>query len=81
MKVAIVVEWLAAYAGSERVLEQMLACFPEADIFAVVDFVPEAERAFLQGKSPQVTFIQQLPFARSRFRHYLPLMPLMLMIQ
>lgn len=76
MKVALVVEWLAAYAGSERVLEQMLACFPEADIFAVVDFVPEAERAFLQGKSPQVTFIQQLPFARSRFRHYLPLMPL-----
>ena len=44
MKVAIVHEWLVNYAGSERVLEQMLHCYPQADIFCVVDFVPEHER-------------------------------------
>ncbi len=76
MKVAVIAEWLSTYAGSERVLEQMIACFPEADVFAVVDYVPELERGFLQGKVPKVSFIQQLPLAREHFRHYLPLMPL-----
>lgn len=76
MRVAIVAEWLSTYAGSERVLEQMIACFPDADVFAVVDFLPESERGFLQGKMPHVSFIQRLPLARKYFRHYLPCMPL-----
>ena len=76
MKVAIITEWLKSYAGSERVLEQMLLAFPAADLFAVVDFLPANERGFLGGKTPKVSFIQGLPFARSHFRHYLPLMPL-----
>lgn len=76
MRVAIVHDWLASYAGSERVVEQLLTIFPEADLFAVVDFVPEAERGFLQGKSVRTTFIQNLPGARKHFRSYLPLMPL-----
>ncbi len=76
MKVAIVHEWLDTYAGSERVLEQMLAVFPEADLYALCDFLPEAERAFLGGRTPRTTFIQRLPFARRRFRTYLGLMPL-----
>lgn len=76
MKIAIVADWLTTYAGSERVLEQMISCYPHADVFAVVDFVPEASRGFLQGKRPVTTFIQKLPFAKRFARHYLPLMPL-----
>ena len=76
MRVAIVTDWLTTYAGAERVIEQMIACYPQADVFAVVDFVPEAQRGFLQGKRPNVSFIQKLPGARKRYRHYLPLMPL-----
>jgi len=76
MKIAIVHEWLATYAGSERVLEQMLQVFPQADLFAVVDFLPDAERSFLHGRRPKTTFIQRLPGARRHFRAYLPLMPL-----
>lgn len=76
MKVAIVHEWLDTYAGSERVLEQMLAVWPEADLYALCDFLPEAERGFLGGRIPRTTFIQRLPFARRRFRMYLGLMPL-----
>lgn len=76
MKVAIVHEWLDTYAGSERVLEQMLAVFPEADLYALCDFLPEGERGFLGGRTPRTTFIQRLPFARRRFRNYLGLMPL-----
>ncbi len=76
MRIAIVHEWLDSYAGSERVVEQLLHCWPEADLFAVCDFLPEAERGFLGGRAPRTTFIQRLPFARTRFRWYLGLMPL-----
>lgn len=75
-KIAIIADWLTTYAGSERVLEQMIACYPQADIFSVVDFVPEESRGFLQGKQPVTTFIQKLPGAKRFARHYLPLMPL-----
>ena len=38
-RVAIVHEWLVNYAGSERVTEQLLRMYPDADLFAVVDFL------------------------------------------
>jgi len=75
-RVAIVHEWLATYAGSERVLEQMLEVYPQADLHVVVDVAGPEERAFLRGRPARTTFIQHLPFARRRFRAYLPLMPL-----
>lgn len=76
MKVAIIHEWLQDYAGSERVLEQMLLCYPEADLFAVADFLPDDQRGFLHGHTPATSFIQRLPFARRIFRQYVGLMPL-----
>lgn len=76
MRVAVVHEWLDSYAGSERVVEQLLEIWPEADLFAVCDFLPPGERAFLRGRPVRTTFIQRLPFARRLFRQYLPLMPL-----
>jgi glycosyltransferase involved in cell wall biosynthesis len=75
-RVAVVHDWLVTYAGSERVLEQILRVFPDADLFAVVDFLPDADRAVLGGRRPSTTFVQRLPLARSRHRGYLPLMPL-----
>ncbi|MFG0288419.1 MAG: glycosyltransferase family 4 protein [Rhodopirellula sp. JB044] len=74
--VAIIHEWLTTYAGSERVVEQMLHEFPKADLFAVADILPDDEREFLQGRTPQTTFIQKLPFLKKLLRHYLPLMPM-----
>lgn len=75
-RIAIIHDWLTTYAGAERVLEQLLALYPEADIFSVCDFLPETERGFLGGRKPNTTFIQKLPGARKRYRNYLPLMPL-----
>jgi glycosyltransferase involved in cell wall biosynthesis len=73
-RIAIVHDWLVTYAGAERVLEQIVACFPDADIFSVVDFLED--RSFLRGKRATTSFIQKLPFAKKRYRAYLPLMPL-----
>jgi hypothetical protein len=69
-------DWLAAYAGSEKVVEQILQLFPHADLYSVVDFFPESQRSVLGGKRAHTSFIQHLPRARKSFRHYLPLMPL-----
>ncbi len=76
MRIAIVHEWLQTYAGSERVVAELLECFPDADLFAVVDFMPASERAFLKGRPVTTTFLQNMPLARKHFRYYLPLMPL-----
>jgi glycosyltransferase involved in cell wall biosynthesis len=76
MRVAIVHEWFVNYAGSERVVEQLLALFPQADLFGLVDFMPEQDRKCLAGKPVTTTFIQRLPLARRRYAGYLPLMPL-----
>ncbi|MGF6771213.1 glycosyltransferase involved in cell wall biosynthesis [Paraburkholderia sp. GAS199] len=74
MKVAIVHDWLVAPGGAEKVLEQIIACFPDADLFSLVDFLDD--RKPLGGKPVTTSFIQRLPFARRRYRAYLPLMPL-----
>jgi glycosyltransferase involved in cell wall biosynthesis len=76
MKIAIVHEWLDRYAGSERVFEQIMNMYPQADLFAVVDFMSPSERAFLKGRPVTTSFIQRMPLARRFFRHYLGLMPL-----
>lgn len=75
MKTAIVHEWLVNYAGSERVLEQIIRLFPDAEIYSLIDFLPEIERDFLSSKPVKTSFIQRLPLARSKYRSYLSLMP------
>ncbi len=76
MRIAIVHDWLETIGGSELVLEQLLNVFPDADLFSLVDFLPEDKRGVLRGRRPVTSMIQTLPFARQRFRLYLPLFPL-----
>lgn len=78
MRVAIVHEWLETYAGSERVVEQILQCYPKADLFALVDFLPPEQRGFIQNKQVQISFLQYMSFAKARFRHYWLLMKLVM---
>lgn len=76
IRVAFIHDWLVTYAGAERVLEKMLVCYPQADLFSTVDFLTESQRGFLQGKHATTSFIQKLPNAFKRYRYYLPLMPI-----
>ena len=75
MRIAIVHDWLVTYAGSERVLEQILRVFPQADLFSLIDFLPGDKRGFILNKPVTTSFIQQLPLAKRKYRQYLPLMP------
>lgn len=76
MKVAIVHDWLISYAGAERVLENLIILYPDADIFVIVDFLPADQREWICNREINTSFIQRMPFARQMYRKYLPLMPL-----
>ncbi|MFN5864370.1 MAG: glycosyltransferase, partial [Pseudanabaena sp.] len=76
LRIAIIHEWFVNYSGSERVVEQILNLFPHADLFALVDFLEDSHRGYIHNKQVTTTFIQNLPFAKNKFRQYLPLMPL-----
>ena len=76
LRVAVVHDWLTVYAGAEKVLEQIFEIWPEADLFSVIDFLPEELRHFVKGKRATTSFIQRLPKAETKYRSYLPLMPL-----
>ncbi|CAN5834712.1 N/A [soil metagenome] len=75
-RIAVIHEWLTSHAGSEKVVEQILKLYPDADLYSLVDFLPESLRYFIQHKPVTTSFIQKLPFAERHFRSYLPLMPL-----
>lgn len=73
---AVVHDWLTAYAGSEKVLEQILLLFPQAELFTLVDHLPVAQRGFVSGRVIHTSFLQRLPFSAQLFRKLLWLFPL-----
>lgn len=76
-KIALIHDWFITFAGSERVIEQVLQVFPNADLFALLDFMPAPDRGFLQGKPVRTSFLQTFPFLNKKnYRNFLPFMPL-----
>lgn len=64
MKVCIVHDWLVTYAGAEKVLEEIIKIYPDADLFSIVDFLDGNNRSFIGNKQVKTTFIQKLPFSK-----------------
>lgn len=76
MKIAIVHDWLVTDAGAEKVLKAICEIYPNADIFSLVDFLSDQDRAnILHGKYAKTSFIQKFPLAKKHFRNYLPFFP------
>jgi glycosyltransferase involved in cell wall biosynthesis len=75
MRVALVHDWLTGMRGGEKVLEALVRIYPEADIFTLVH-VRGSVSAAIESRPIRTSFIQRLPAAASRYRHYLPLFPL-----
>jgi glycosyltransferase involved in cell wall biosynthesis len=74
-KVALIHDWFTISTGSEKVVEQILAIYPDADLFSLVDFLPDDQRRFLNNKKIYTSFIQNLPLAQKNYRYYIGLMP------
>lgn len=76
MRVAVVHDWLYTICGAERVLCEILRCYPRADVFALFDFLTPADRARLGVGQVRTSFLQEMPFVQNHHRLFLPLMPI-----
>ncbi len=74
LKIALVHDWLTGMRGGEVVLEALCELLPSARLFTLLH-----ERGSVSNRieacRPRTSFIQHLPFARTRYRQYLPLFP------
>lgn len=73
--IAVVHEWLLDFAGSERVLRDILDVFPQADLFALIDRPDEELKSAIPRRAKATSFLQSLPHVRHWLRYYVPLMP------
>ncbi|MCX6075087.1 MAG: glycosyltransferase family 4 protein [Campylobacterales bacterium] len=77
MKKALVHDWLNDFGGAERCVESFTNIWDDFDVYSLIDFLSDKDREIiLKGKKAQTSFIQNLPFAKKKYRNYLPLFPL-----
>ena len=74
MRVALVHDWLTGMRGGEKVLEALCELHPAADIFTLFHHRGSVSAA-IEAHRIEASFLQRMPFARSRYRQYLPLFP------
>lgn len=74
-RVAVVVDWLCQSGGAELVIREILAAFPEAELFAQFDVMRPADRARITSRPAHTSFLQHVPGIATRYRSLLPLMP------
>ena len=76
MKVAVVHDWFNDIGGAEKVVREILLCYPDADVFSLIDFYDKQKREkYLLGKKSNTSFIQYIPFAKKFYRFLFPLFP------
>lgn len=74
LRVLIVHDWIVAWGGAERTVEEMLGVFPRADI--VVGVLGDGRRNLNDvTRRVKETWLAQLPLARRQHRWFLPLYP------
>nr|WP_231402760.1 glycosyltransferase [Caenimonas aquaedulcis] len=64
---------MTEWGGSEDCLRLMLQCYPQAELFATIDFLSARDRERLGGRPIATTFLQRAPGARTKFWNYLPI--------
>jgi len=76
LKVALIQEWLTVIGGSEYVFKEIASIYPDADIYTLVAREETIKTLGLEHHKVTTSFIQNLPFAKTKYRNYLPLFPL-----
>ena len=74
-RIAFVLDALPAIGGGEKTLFAALEVFPQADIFTLVYNRPAFMNTPIANKNIITSVLNQFPFARTRHRLLLPLMP------
>jgi glycosyltransferase involved in cell wall biosynthesis len=74
VRVALIHDWLTGMRGGEKVLESLCQLHPAADIYTLLHNRGSVSPA-IESHRIETSFVQWLPFARSKYRSYLPLFP------
>ncbi|NCF75515.1 MAG: glycosyltransferase [Xanthomonadaceae bacterium] len=74
MRIALVHDMLTQYGGAEKVLKAIADIYPKAPIFTLIYNEKKLGHIFSKQRV-KPSFLQKLPFAKSKFQCYLPLMP------
>lgn len=73
MKVAIVHDWLPVLAGAEKVLVELLAVYPDADVFTLFDFLSDEDRKVFGDTKITTSYLNKWPKVHKYYRNLLPL--------
>lgn len=74
LRVALVHDWLTGMRGGEKVLEAFADLFPNAPIYTLL-YKEGSVSEKLASRVIHASWLQRLPFAETKYRYYLPLMP------
>jgi len=77
-RVALVHDWLETPGGAELVLKELLAVFPGADIFTMIDQRSPEHRDSLGNARITTSWLQKIRGIKRSYRSWLPAMPLAL---
>ena len=72
--IALVHDWLTGMRGGEKCLEVLCELYPQAPIHTLLA-IPEKLSGVIRAHEIRTSFLQKLPAAETRYRHYLPLFP------
>lgn len=75
IKTALVHDWLINQGGAEKVLESIHTLYP-SPLHVLVKDDAYISKSVWKDKKIYTSFLQKLPFAKTSYRHYLPLFPL-----
>ncbi|MHA7059258.1 glycosyltransferase [Aquimarina sp. M1] len=77
VKKALIHDWYTQYRGGERCVESFTNIWSDFDHYTLVNTLNDAECAnIFKGNKVTTSFIEKLPFGKTKYRSYLPFFPL-----
>jgi glycosyltransferase involved in cell wall biosynthesis len=76
LRVALVHDWLTGMRGGEKALEAICELFPDAPLWTLLCY-PDSVSKIITSRRITTSWLQHLPLARTKYRYYLPLFPLL----
>ena len=79
MRVAIVHDWFPAFRGGERVVAEICRLYPDADIYTLFNFLPQAEQEKHFGTARfHCSPANKLPFVQKYYKTLFPICPFLI---
>jgi glycosyltransferase involved in cell wall biosynthesis len=79
MKIAIVHDWCPSFRGGERVLAELCAIFPGAQVFTLFDFLPQdVKDSYFPGVTFHTSVANRLPWVENYYRGLFAVCPFLI---